>query len=386
VGKLRKIGSTQKIVAICTVRDEGDIIEAFVRHTLAFADHLVVLDNGSTDKTLEILRALVHDCSLPVEVVEDPSPGHWRWKRMTRLLKEFAVGRFGADWVLCLDADEFIDAESPLHFRRSLSLLDGPVAIEWRTYVPHREDDGTEINPVLRIRHRLASEVYQRCKVIVPGSIAGRADIHLGQGNHEVFAGETALVMTTFRGTTLAHFPLRGPEHFAWKVALRALQYAAMYEKDAGWGWELTQYWQTLKDDPQSVLDTYQEAALKYCVPAGVACEGNPLVESPFSYRGGPLSATVRENVSGLLVRRLLGYAEGLAVSYARLHAAFGPDQKDLASSYTALWANHESLVSRYTVLQKDYEKLVSGRTGHLLPVFRALWRRARSISRRLRA
>jgi hypothetical protein len=303
---------------------------------------------------------------------------------MTRLLKEFAVGRFGADWILCLDADEFIDAESPPDFRRALSLLDGPVAIEWRTYVPRVEDDGREINPVLRILHHLASEVYQYCKVIVPGSIGARAETHLGQGNHAVFAGETALAMTAIHGATLAHFPVRNPEQYAWKVALRALQYAAMYEKKAGWGWELTRYWQMMKEDPQRVIDTYHEGAIEYCVPPGMAREENPLVQSPVSYRGGPLTASARENASGLLVRRLLGYAEGLALSYAGLHEALRPDRQDLASSYAALWADHESVLSRCAVLQKDYERLVSRRMGHLLPVFRALWRRARSIARRL--
>jgi predicted transcriptional regulator YdeE len=47
-----------RLVAITSVKNESDIVEAFVRHTLAASDYLVVLDNGSTDGTLDILRAL----------------------------------------------------------------------------------------------------------------------------------------------------------------------------------------------------------------------------------------------------------------------------------------------------------------------------------------
>ena len=53
-----------RIVAISTVRDEEDIIEAFVRHMLAFAERLIILDNGSTDSTPDILRAM-QDEGLP---------------------------------------------------------------------------------------------------------------------------------------------------------------------------------------------------------------------------------------------------------------------------------------------------------------------------------
>src|SRR5438309_2714828 len=95
-----------RVVAVTCVRNEIDIVEAFVRHTMAVASHLLVLDNGSTDGTLDILRALKSE-GLPLDIEQDPAPGYWQWQRMTRLMHQ-AVATLGADWILPLDADEFL--------------------------------------------------------------------------------------------------------------------------------------------------------------------------------------------------------------------------------------------------------------------------------------
>ena len=55
------------IAAISMVRNEADVIESFVRHTLRFADRLYITDHRSEDATREILSALVSE-SLPILV------------------------------------------------------------------------------------------------------------------------------------------------------------------------------------------------------------------------------------------------------------------------------------------------------------------------------
>ena len=47
-----------RLTAVSKVLDEADIIEAFVRHTAAFVSHQIILDNGSCDGTVEILKQL----------------------------------------------------------------------------------------------------------------------------------------------------------------------------------------------------------------------------------------------------------------------------------------------------------------------------------------
>jgi glycosyltransferase involved in cell wall biosynthesis len=88
-----------RLSLIVITRNEQGSIERCLR-SAAFADEIVVVDNHSTDKTVEIAR------SLGAKVIEAPDwPGFGRQKN--RAL-EAATG----DWVLSLDADEWI--EQPL--------------------------------------------------------------------------------------------------------------------------------------------------------------------------------------------------------------------------------------------------------------------------------
>lgn len=65
--------------------------------SLAFCDEIVVVDSGSTDGTREVARAA------GARVLERPFDGF-------RSQKQFAVEQCAHDWVLCLDADERVDA------------------------------------------------------------------------------------------------------------------------------------------------------------------------------------------------------------------------------------------------------------------------------------
>lgn len=73
-----------------------------------FADHVVALDDGSTDRTRELLAA---DPLVRVVLTNPPRPGYEGWddgRNRARLL-DAALERLAPDWVLFLDADERID-------------------------------------------------------------------------------------------------------------------------------------------------------------------------------------------------------------------------------------------------------------------------------------
>ena len=85
--------------------------EASIARTLrsvAFADEIVVVDSGSSDRTVEIAREL----GAKVTVTDD-WPGFGPQKN--RAL-DLATG----DWVLSLDADEWLTAESAEEIRRAV--------------------------------------------------------------------------------------------------------------------------------------------------------------------------------------------------------------------------------------------------------------------------
>jgi len=77
--------------------NEADRIECAIR-SLHFCDEIVVVDSGSSDDTVARAQAL------GARVLIRPFDGY-------RTQKNFAVQACRHDWVLCLDADERVDAE-----------------------------------------------------------------------------------------------------------------------------------------------------------------------------------------------------------------------------------------------------------------------------------
>ena len=49
-----------KITVISVVKNSADIIETFIRANGLFADNFVLVNNGSTDRTVDILNALTN--------------------------------------------------------------------------------------------------------------------------------------------------------------------------------------------------------------------------------------------------------------------------------------------------------------------------------------
>ncbi|MEW6743768.1 MAG: glycosyltransferase family 2 protein [Planctomycetota bacterium] len=85
-------------VSLCVItRDEEERIEACLR-SVPFADDVVVLDSGSTDRTRERAAAL------GARVFNEPFRGHVEQKARAVVLAKH-------DWILALDADESLDEE-----------------------------------------------------------------------------------------------------------------------------------------------------------------------------------------------------------------------------------------------------------------------------------
>src|SRR5262249_59715770 len=138
--------------------DEADIIESFIRYNSAFADAFTICDNGSTDGTIDILRRLVEE-GIQIDLMEDASPGYFQSSIMTGLLRK-VVGRGDVDWVLPLDADEFLVSETGGNPRQVLENLSSEYVhcAKWKTYVPNTGDDEAERFVPKRLVHYRSEE------------------------------------------------------------------------------------------------------------------------------------------------------------------------------------------------------------------------------------
>jgi hypothetical protein len=96
-----------RLVMCMKVRDEDDILELNLRHHHAQGvDLFIVTDNGSSDRTPEILRRW-RDAGL-LHLIEEPAADfrHEAHRWVTRMAR-LAATEHGADWVFHGDADEF---------------------------------------------------------------------------------------------------------------------------------------------------------------------------------------------------------------------------------------------------------------------------------------
>lgn len=86
------------ISAVLVVKDEEENIEECLSSVKAFADEIVVVDDGSNDKTVEIAKKFTD------KIYHHESLGY------VEPARNFAISKATGDWILILDADEEISS------------------------------------------------------------------------------------------------------------------------------------------------------------------------------------------------------------------------------------------------------------------------------------
>jgi SAM-dependent methyltransferase len=199
-----------RLLALSVVKNEIDVVELFVRHNLQFLDAMLVIDNGSTDGTREILARLIEE-GLPLVIYDDPRAGHLQAQRMTALYAN-NLGFFAPDYVFMLDADEFLRAESREEMMKALSEIPAGYrgAIPWRTYVLRAEEASKDEILFKRITRRRRTEVPEYSKAVIPWRGPSESPLEIQQGSHEVFrASGERVPEVPLQHVSIAHFPVR---------------------------------------------------------------------------------------------------------------------------------------------------------------------------------
>jgi len=96
IGRDHRRAATLSVIVIC--KNEADRIAACLDQVSGWADEIVVVDSGSNDGTLDIVRTYTD------QVWELDWHGYGRQKQL-------ALERASGDWVLSIDADERVTAE-----------------------------------------------------------------------------------------------------------------------------------------------------------------------------------------------------------------------------------------------------------------------------------
>jgi hypothetical protein len=295
-----------RLVAVSIVKNEADMIEAFVRHTLAWVDHHLVFDHDSTDGTREILGALQRE-GLPITLYTDDALGNLQQARSNHLAR-LAAERFGADWVLPLDADEILAGPGRPALERFLESVDHatPASLPLVNYYPAEDDSEPEVNPVIRLRHCQSGAASTK-KIFVPAPLARDPAIEAGKGNHALYRAGHALPDRALpAGFFLAHYALRSPEHQVLRVVLAELQKNSRGRAHAGLDVHYRLGFQLLAEDPGRFFSTVRRP-------------GSHLQSQPVAYQGTPLRYSSQAGGWPRVARALLPYLDKLAASHGAL-------------------------------------------------------------------
>lgn len=300
--------ASTRVVAITRVLNEADIIESFIRHNRSFVDHHILLDNGSSDGTVEILNGLKEE-GFPITVFKNISVTFNESDFLTSMYKK-AYEEYGADWVLCLDADEFVDdrksAGGLTKLLREKTHVD-IITVQLINYIATSSDNRDEIVvPKRIIRRRAETGVF---KVFINAKSLG-SDICITHGSHAVFSGGKKIVNTTEKNIVLAHYPERSPFQAiakfvrGWSKVLSTSE----LEIKKGTAKHYKPLYEYLLNDPEKILRNKKFMTFKD--------EHIVVGEDPIDYRGGDLKYTTKNDEEMRCIRCILGFYDSLAAQH----------------------------------------------------------------------
>lgn len=218
-----------RIISLSMVKNEQDIIEPFIRHNARFLDCMVIIDNASVDDT----RQIVVNCARETGkvIVSDSSTfAYTQAEQMTRLLNHCQTAFF-ADFIVLLDADEFISARDEIDFRANLAAIPsiGVGLMPWQTYVlsPTQKAD-TADDPPRTIRLRRATETPLFRKAVIRLDGLYRDDLFVWQGSHNVVTTSGKMLPSVDLDVIpMLHFPVRSREQLCAKAVVGWMAYLA---------------------------------------------------------------------------------------------------------------------------------------------------------------
>lgn len=225
----------QRACAILATFNEADIVVESVRKLIAGGLEVFVIDNGSTDRTLELLNPLVGKGVVDIRTVRFHEDGReiYDWTSILRM-KEDLSKTLGFDWYLHVDADEIRYAPWPgLSLREGLDRVDhsGYNLVNFKLFnfrLTHdiaASDDFERDMPAYS-----AGEYFNQYQV---KAWKAHRDIDIvANGGHIARRPDGKIYPVRF---IHKHYPVRSLEHGRRKILQERKQRFSVAEKQRGW-------------------------------------------------------------------------------------------------------------------------------------------------------
>jgi len=205
-----------KIVMTLLVRDEEDIVRQNIDfHLNQGVDFIIATDNLSVDSTSDILKE--YEAKRKLRYIFEPKDDYNQHEWVTRMAR-LAASKYGADWVINNDADEFwwpskgTLREALLPLAKSINIIKA----ERKEFVYLGEHEDSQPFYETMIYKEIRS--FDVMGKPIRGKVAhrGSKDIVVEQGNHAVSGFEEENVADC--GIEIFHFPLRTKKQFLNKI------------------------------------------------------------------------------------------------------------------------------------------------------------------------
>jgi glycosyltransferase involved in cell wall biosynthesis len=300
-----------KLVAATRVLNESDIIEAFVRHTASFVDHHLFIDNGSVDGTLDILQNLQRE-GFGLSVFQSRACSFVESQALTLMYRHAAVAH-RADWVVLLDADEFIDDRALGRMLRDhmSAVPDVCCAMKIRLRDYHLTPDDPQ-DPIVPCRMLHCTPVSENSKVVLRGSLIERGLV-VQPGSHSARFGDgTECPSDDEAGLTYAHYPTRSAYQWLSKSVIGWAKVVAAGPTmlSSGHAVHYRDPFEFLRTDPGSILRNRSLMEPQ---------NRSDLRNDPLDYRGDALKYTPPVDYPMRSTQVIMQYLYELAVQHGEM-------------------------------------------------------------------
>ncbi|HEX7215471.1 MAG TPA: glycosyltransferase family 2 protein [Methylomirabilota bacterium] len=203
----RKIAyAMDELIAVCVVRNGALHVRSFIEHHQALGvKHIVLLDNGSTDQTVELARSFER-----VTILQTRRP----YRKYETVMKRYLVRRFSTGrWNLLVDIDELFDYpfSEVLDVGALLTYLN---AHSYTAVVAQMLDLFSDI-PLEDLKSAPSDSLKERYRYYDVSNIEKRAYRHGTPANPEIkghFGGVRKSIFGTDNGLTKTALILLSPE------------------------------------------------------------------------------------------------------------------------------------------------------------------------------
>lgn len=205
-----------KIFAVAMVRNEIDIIQGFLKYNHQIFDHIILADMQSSDGTSEVVENFTASTG-KVERIVYPCLAYHQSEIITALSKR--AFEKGADWVFCLDADEFLQVSHRQDLEQKLATFGGEVMhMPWLNLIP--KTFGTFSQFDLLQDFYWSGEYSTYTKIAVSSHYAqSHPNYVISAGNHNISSDLSQPAELLKLGLPLMHIPVRSVERARFKAA-----------------------------------------------------------------------------------------------------------------------------------------------------------------------